>query len=180
MKSLFVTTAMALLALGGTARADALEEIRGCFATWKQHPFSKDHPKFKTITSKVKVMGIGSNVKDDEVTAEPALVLVRPAVAVMSKQTLELLNPNGWYCLKNMTTVMGKGEVRLHCKARLASSEDGASVAAVGQEDVGGTAVLGKVNVIRVGCDERTPKSDAAAAAEKPAEKPADKDEKKN
>lgn len=146
-----------LLVLAGTvgvvAQADDMEEIRGCFATWKTHPFPKDRtPQYKTISAKVKVMGIGSNVKDDEVTDQPALVLVRPAVAVMSKQTIELLNPNGWYCLKNMTTVMGKGEVRLHCKARLASSEDGASVAAVGQDEVGGTAVLGKVKVVRIGC----------------------------
>lgn len=153
MKNLALALLVTFVGVASVAVADDLEEIRGCFATWKTHPFSKDHPKFKTLSAKVKVMGIGGNVEDKEVTAEPALVLVRPAVAVMSKQKLELLNPNGWYCLKNMTTVMGKGEIRLHCKARLASSEDGASVAAVGQEDTGGTAVLGKVKVVRVGCE---------------------------
>ena len=141
------------LAASTVAKADDMEEIRGCFATWKKHPFAKENPAYRTISAKVKVMGIGSNVKDDQITDEPALVLVRPAVAVMSKQSIELLNPNGWYCLKNMTTVMGKGEIRLHCKAHLASSDDGASVAASGQEDGGGTTVLGKVKLIRVGCE---------------------------
>ncbi len=141
------------LATSVIAQGDSMEEIRGCFASWKTHPFPKENPSYKTLNAKVKVMGIGNNVKDDEVTAEPSLVLVKPAVAVMSKQTLELLNPNGWYCLKNMTTVMGKGEIRLHCKAHLASSDDGASVAASGQENVGGTAVFGKVKLIRVGCE---------------------------
>ena len=148
-----VLTVGCFVSFADVARADDMVEIRGCFATWKTHPFPKENPKFKTISAKVKVMGIGGNVEDTEVTAEPALVLVRPAVAVMSKQVLELKNPNGWYCLKNMTTVMGKGEIRLHCKARLASSDDGVSVAAAGQEDTGGTAVLGKVKVVRFGCE---------------------------
>jgi len=39
--------------------------------------------------------------------------LVKPAVSVMAKTVLQLKNPNGWYCLKGRTSVLGKIEIQL-------------------------------------------------------------------
>ncbi len=123
--------------------------IDACLDAWGKHPFSKNSP-YRKIKSNVKVMGIGGNVEDDKHTSKPELVLVKHSVAVMSKQKYELMNPNGWYCLKGAVAVLGKSEVRLHCKAHFASSNDGAAVAA--SADEGGVAVLGKVEIKRI-CD---------------------------
>lgn len=121
--------------------------VRACLERWGKHPFDAKKLEYRSIAAKVKVMGVGDNVHDTKATDKPELVLVKPAVAVMSKTVLELKNPNGWYCLKGRTSVMGKIEIQLHCKANLAASSEG--VAVLGANDTGGTSVLGSARVIR-------------------------------
>ncbi|MGH7806281.1 MAG: hypothetical protein ACREQJ_18175 [Candidatus Binatia bacterium] len=78
-----------------------------CLANWKDHPFGSS-TDYRVIAAKVGVFGIGGDVRDDNPTAAPELVYVRPAVSVMSKSLIELLNPNGWYCLERSVAVMAK------------------------------------------------------------------------
>lgn len=125
------------------------EAIDGCLNHWGKHPFGKS-PKFRIIAGKVKVMGTGEDVDDGVKTEKPELVLVKPNVAVMSKSTLRLMNPNGWYCLKGRVAVMGKTEVDLACKASLASSSDGATVMGGGEQN--GVTVMGSSQVNKIGC----------------------------
>lgn len=135
-----------------TSLADDLDEIRSCLSSWKDHPFKEASPQFKTLGTRVKVMGVGDETTDAEKSDKPSLILVKPNVTVMSKSTLKLLNPNGWYCLKGKVSVLGKSEIEIDCHAKLASSNSGAVVMGSDQNDTGSVTVLGKTTVRRVGC----------------------------
>jgi hypothetical protein len=134
------------------AAAPAVDEsIAGCLRAWGTHPFGAN-PQFKTLAASVKVFGIGGNPADTERTSSPALVLVNPGVNVMGGTTLELLNPNGWYCFRSNVNVMGKLSIRAACKAHLASAGDGVTVLA-SNPDNKSVAVLGSTRVELVGCE---------------------------
>jgi hypothetical protein len=142
-----------LSALAAGAETSDSKAIQGCLEHWGKHPFGKD-PKFRVISGKVKVLGIGGDVTDETTTKEPELVLVKPNVAVLSKSTLALMNPKGWYCIKGKVAVLGKSVVELQCDANLASSNDGATVMGGGNAQ-NGVTVLGTSHLERKGCVEK-------------------------
>ena len=121
-----------------------------CLAAWGDHPFGKN-PKYKTLSTSVKVFGIGQASGDTKATAEPALVMVNAGVNVMGGSKIELLNPNGWYCLKSNVNVMGGMKIKAHCKAHLASAVEGVTVLGNNSENKAVT-VMGKTTVELVGC----------------------------
>ena len=49
--------------------------IATCLKTWGKHPFGKK-PTYKTLSTSVKVFGIGKDTPDTEATSSPALVLI--------------------------------------------------------------------------------------------------------
>jgi len=159
MKSSRNSIRIATLLLSGFAFAvpliaDAQEvdpSVAACLKAWGKHPFGKN-PHFKTMQTSVKVFGIGKNSGDNEVTSSPSLILVNPGVNVMGGNTIELLNPNGWYCLRTNVNVMGGVNIRAHCKAHLASTSDGATVMGSNSENKGVT-VMGSTHVERVDCN---------------------------
>ena len=128
--------------------------VAACLKAWGKHPFGAT-PSYKTLSPSVKVFGIGSNTADTESTNSPALVLVNPGVNVMGGSTIELLNPNGWYCLKSNVNVMGGLTIKTHCKARLASAGgDAADTTVMGSnENNKAVTVMGSTRVELVGCD---------------------------
>lgn len=147
MKS--VVLVLAVMVFGASAFASDKEEIKSCLAKWKNSPFT-ENSDYRIVSAKVKVMGIGSDIDESTKTSKPELVLIKPAVTVMAKTEMNLGNPNGWYCLKGKTAVLGKMQINLHCSARMASSESGATV--MGADDEGtGTTVLGSTRVARTG-----------------------------
>lgn len=101
--------------------------IAACLKAWGDHPFG-DAPLFKTLETSVTVFGIGGRTADTEPTSSPALVLINPSLNMMGGSTIELLNPNGWYCLRTTVTIMGRVGIRAHCKAQLASTSAGSTV----------------------------------------------------
>ena len=101
--------------------------ITACLEAWGDHPFGKT-PQFKTLETSVKVFGIGRGTGDTEPTSSPSLVFINPSFNVMGGSTIELLNPNGWYCLRTTVSIMGRVSIRAHCKARLASTSAGTTV----------------------------------------------------
>ena len=154
-------------ALSNQAFADDgdLVAVQGCLAHWGKTPFDKKAPPFRTLSAKVKVLGIGGETVDEQATDGPDLVLIKPNVAVLSKASLSLLNPNGWYCLKGQVSVLGKSEIHLHCSAHLASSKDGVTVLGGSDTDQGVT-VLGSTRIIASGmCATASPASAAATAS---------------
>jgi hypothetical protein len=148
------------MAFSFSAAATDMDEIHSCLRNWGKTPFSKDNPDFRVITSKVRVMGVGDNVEDTRPTEKPELVLLKPAVSVMSKSVMKLMNPNGWYCIKGKVDVMGKSEIELHCKAHMASSKESATVMGSNKTETGVT-VMGSTTVNRVCDGTSTPETDA-------------------
>ncbi len=156
-KNLLLATLVATASLlgGGAAQAQEVDgSIAACLKAWGKHPFSA-HPKYKTLSTSVKVFGIGANTADTEPTSSPALVLINPGVNVMGGSTIELLNPNGWYCLRTNVNVMGGMTIRAHCKAHLATASEGGSGTTVmgNNQDQKGVTVMGSTQVERVGCN---------------------------
>ena len=100
--------------------------IAACLKAWGNHPFGKT-PQFKTLETSVKVFGIGRETGDTQPTSSPSLVLINPSFNVMGGSTIELLNPNGWYCLRTMVSIVGSVGIRAHCKAHLASTSAGST-----------------------------------------------------
>jgi hypothetical protein len=101
--------------------------IAACLKAWGDHPFGQN-PQFRTLETSVKVFGIGGETADTQPTSSPSLVLINPSVNVLGGSTIELMNPNGWYCLRTTITIMGRVSVRAHCKAHLASTSAGTTV----------------------------------------------------
>ena len=124
--------------------------ITTCLQAWGEHPFG-GNPPYKTLATSVKVFGIGRATADAEVTSAPTLVLVSAGVNVMGGSTVELLNPNGWYCLRSNVNVMGGMIIKAHCKAHLASAVDGVTVMGENADNKGVT-VMGATRVEHVGC----------------------------
>lgn len=140
-----------LLALPPLADAQSdryREGVQRCLANWGEHPFGSS-PDYRVIEPKVSVFGIGGDIREDTPTNAPELVYIRPNVSVMSKQDVELLNPNGWYCLERSVSVMAKVAIRLHCDAHLATTQEGVTVMGGGDR---GVNVLGATGVEMVGC----------------------------
>lgn len=103
--------------------------IAACLNAWGDHPFGSA-PGFKTLGTSVKVFGIGNAVGDTTPTSAPSLVLIEPSVNLLGNSTIDLMNPNGWYCLRTVVSIIGRVHLRANCKAHLASTSDGATVLA--------------------------------------------------
>lgn len=123
---------------------------RACMRAWgSAHPFTET-PPLRTVSGAVRVLGRGSSVADREATDYPVLVVVEPGVNVLGEGEMELLNPNGWYCLRAAVNVGGGLRIKLHCDAHLASATSGTSV--FGDNAGRGVSVMGAISVERVGC----------------------------
>lgn len=139
------------MSLSGTAHAQSTDpSIASCLKAWGTHPFGAE-PRFKTMATSVKVFGIGQNPADTQTTQSPALVLVNTGVNVMGATTVELLNPNGWYCFRSNVNVMGSLKIRAHCKAHLASAHDGTTVLGSNSANKSVT-VMGSTQIELIGC----------------------------
>lgn len=151
--------AVALLAFGLVLSAPMVvsaqeidSSIAACLQAWGDHPFGKS-PQFKTLETSVKVFGFGKSPADTESTTSPSLVLINPIFNAMGGSAIDLLNPNGWYCLKTMVTIMGSVSIRAHCKAHLAATSAGTTALGNNTEnrnikDIAVTAI-GSISVAR-------------------------------
>ncbi len=115
---------LALCAPMAVSAEEIDSSIAACLKAWGDHPFGKN-PQFKTLEASVKVFGIGKSGGDSEPTSAPSLVLINPIVNVLGGSTIDLMNPNGWYCLRTTFSIAGGVSIRAHCKAQLAATSDG-------------------------------------------------------
>jgi len=147
----FVILSMTLLFSMPTFATEVDDSIANCLKAWGKHPFG-NNPNYKTLATSVKVFGIGDDPTDSEVTNSPSLVLVNPGVNVMGGSTIDLLNPNGWYCLRTNVNVMGGLTIKVHCKAHLASTTEAVTVLGSnsGQKSI---TVMGSTKIELVGCN---------------------------
>ena len=146
-----VAVALALTASAAAATGGDYDDgVRVCLRKWGEHPFNAAAPRYRVASTSVKVLGIGTSFRDDQPSATPELVYVRSSTSLWSRLTLDLLNPNGWYCLQTSVSVMAKMQINLHCKAKLASTTEGTNVMGGGDA---GVNVMGATAITRVGCD---------------------------
>lgn len=120
------------LALAIPLNASAREvdsSIAACLKAWGTHPFG-ENPQYKTLGTSLTVFGIGSRPEDTQATGSPSLVLIEPSFTLMGKSAIELLNPNGWYCMRTTVAVLGVETIRAHCKAHLAATSAGSTAQA--------------------------------------------------
>ena len=154
-RRVFLAVLTGLGLLGGAAPTMAQDSessgaVQACLKAWGKHPFGSN-PAYTTLATSVKVFGIGQGTADRESTPEPRLIVVNPGVNVMGGSEIELLNPNGWYCLRAAVNVMGGMDIKLHCNAKLASATSGTTVMS-GENAAKGVSVMGAISVQRVGC----------------------------
>lgn len=126
----------------GVPESDA---IRKCVNLWGTVPFKVVKPE------NVKVMnvniGIGGGLfgdksplsaignalnfgstKDLESTTDPRLIIIPLSVNIGGSVTFELMNPNGWYCMKTAVGAKSNLNIKLNCTAKLAQSDLGISL----------------------------------------------------
>ena len=145
--------ALPLLLASTPILANDQQAIDECIGAWgAKSPFKKGRKPDTVIGTGVKIFGLGKGQTNDAPTDKPSLILVRPAVNVAGKSTIRLANPNGWYCLRNQTTVAGKINIEAHCKAQLASSKDDGTAVFAADDSNKGVAVMGALRVVRFGC----------------------------
>ena len=154
-KRCWMALAVALGVLGPTVNAMAADDsdsgINSCLKAWGKHPFGKN-PSYRTLSTSVKVFGIGKDTSDTGETSTPSLVMVNPGVNVAGGKTVKVLNPNGWYCFRTTVSVMGGMTIQAHCKAHLATTS-GDIMGTAKDAEGKGVSVLGSIQVERVGCD---------------------------
>jgi 4-diphosphocytidyl-2C-methyl-D-erythritol kinase len=97
----------------------------------------------RRIAAAVTVGGYGVAINDVTQTTGPSLVLVDAGVNVMGSPVYNMLNNNGYYCMKVNVNVKTALTVNLACNARLA---DNSVQVNVGGTTGGTTSVVG-VNV---------------------------------
>lgn len=137
--------------VSGVAAQESDSPVASCLKAWGKHPFG-NNPQYKTLSTSVKVFGIGRDTADTETTPGPALVLVNPGVNVAGGSVVQVLNPNGWYCFRTTVNVMGGLTIKAHCKTHLATTA-GDVLGAGSANDGKGVTVMGSTQVERVGCD---------------------------
>ena len=153
MKLLVIVLSLLFVCSAHAGKYD--KNVKECLKHWGKTPFNKKNPKYRTVSTSVNVFGAGKDIVEDKKTSGPELVLIKPSVNVLGKTKMKLLNPNGWYCMKSNTNVLGKAVIELHCNAKMAVASTGATVLGGDDgEDSGqqGTTVLGKTKIKRIGC----------------------------
>lgn len=164
MKRLVLVLFSLMLCATASARTVAAQDegsvaIDNCLKAWGKHPFGAN-PKFRSLPVTVKVFGIGTPNVDTVKTSGPDLVLVKAGVNVMGGTTVDLQNPNGWYCFVTNVNVMGKMKIKAPCTAHLAQSHDGVTVMG-GDSTNKSVTVMGKTEIELQGC----PKKDDSATS---------------
>ena len=118
-------------------------QVAQCINKWGRVPFTGTFTNVKRIKAAVSVYGIGSVINDVNQTAAPMLVLIDAGVNVMGSTVYNLLNNNGYYCMKVNVNVSTDFDINLACNAKLA---DNSVQVNVGSEVNSETSVIG-VNV---------------------------------
>lgn len=132
--------------VGGVTIAPKVPEadsIRKCLNLWGTVPFKEikpEHVKVMDVSvgvgggllgSNSPISGIGfnfGNPRDLEATAEPKLIIIPLSVNMGGNTNFELMNPNGWYCMKAAVGARSTVGIKLHCNAKIAQSDLGLSV----------------------------------------------------
>lgn len=134
------------------ADEDDLGALHKCLSQWRNNPFKGTVYNYQRIYASVSVGGVGNVINDNESTDEPFLILVDAGVNVGGAPTYNLMNKNGYYCLKVNVNVLTNLNVNLHCNARLADQRVNVNVGSTQNDTTSavGVHVLSNVQVNNV------------------------------
>jgi hypothetical protein len=118
-------------------------QVAQCITRWGKVPFTGTFTNVRRIKAAVSVYGIGNIINDVTQTAQPMLVLIDAGVNVMGNPVYNLLNNNGYYCMKVNVNVKTDLDINLACNAKLADNSVQVNVASEVDAE---TSVIG-VNV---------------------------------
>jgi hypothetical protein len=129
-----------------------LDALGKCLAQWPQNPFTGVIQNYEKIDAVVTVGGLGNAINDTDTTPEPELVLVDAGVNVLGSPVYNLLNNNGWYCIKVNVNVATNLTVNLSCSAHLADERVNVNVLSNQNQATStvGVSVLSDVQVVTV------------------------------
>ena len=142
---------------GGVIVPDAepgdMDAIGKCLALWGTNsPFGQTITNFEKIYASVTIGGSGTPINDTARTESPKLILVVAGVAVNSNVTYNMLNPNGYYCIKVGVNVATNLTANIHCNAHVAQTNVNISIGSNGDPLAGiGVNVNSntQVNIVR-------------------------------
>jgi 4-diphosphocytidyl-2C-methyl-D-erythritol kinase len=117
--------------------------VAQCITKWGKVPFTGTFTNVRRIKAAVSVYGIGNVINDVNQTTQPMLVLIDAGVNVMGNPVYNLLNNNGYYCMKVNVNVQTDLDINLACNAKLADNSVQVNVASEVDSE---TSVIG-VNV---------------------------------
>jgi hypothetical protein len=118
-------------------------QVAQCITKWGKVPFTGTFTNVRRIKAAVSVYGIGNVINDVNQTTQPMLVLIDAGVNVMGNPVYNLLNNNGYYCMKVNVNVQTDLDINLACNAKLADNSVQVNVASEVDSE---TSVIG-VNV---------------------------------
>jgi hypothetical protein len=118
-------------------------QVAQCITKWGKVPFTGTFTNVRRIKAAVSVYGIGNVINDVNQTTQPMLVLIDAGVNVMGNPVYNLLNNNGYYCMKVNVNVKTDLDINLACNAKLADNSVQINVASEVDSE---TSVIG-VNV---------------------------------
>jgi len=126
-----------------------LDALHKCLAKWNGHPFSGTVNNYRKISASVSVGGFGNLINDNESTTQPFLTLVEAGVNVLGSPTYNLMNRNGYYCIKVNVNVSTNLNINLHCNARLADQKVNVNVGSTQNDTTSavGVHVLSNVQI---------------------------------
>ena len=150
---LWAMAATTLLLANSSANAQTAA-VKACLDAFGDHPFSAN-PEYRSLSTGVKVFGIGQDTVDDTPTKDPEFVYVTTSVNVMGGTDISLLNPNGWYCMRSNVNVMGGVTIKLACDTKFVLIGDGATVLSNSDTENKGTTVMGATHIERICPDEK-------------------------
>jgi hypothetical protein len=127
--------------------------VKACLDAFGDHPFSAN-PEYRSLSTGVTVFGIGQDTVDDRPTKDPEFVYVTTSVNVMGGNEINLLNPNGWYCMRSNVNVMGGVTIKLACDTKFVLIGDGATVLSNSDTESKGTTVMGATHIERICTDD--------------------------
>jgi hypothetical protein len=115
------------------ASPDDQDDLRKCLALWgNKSPFGATITNFEKVYASVTIGGSGTPINDTVRTEDPKLILVVASVAVNSNVTYNMLNPNGYYCIKVGVNVETDLTANIHCSAHVAQTNVNVSVGSSG------------------------------------------------
>jgi hypothetical protein len=127
-------------------------QVAQCITKWGRVPFTGTFTNVRRIKAAVSVYGIGTVINDTIQTSTPALILVDAGVNVMGNPVYNLMNNNGYYCMKVNVNVHTDLDINLACNAKLADNSVQVNVASTTNSETGviGVNVGSNVQVTRM------------------------------